>query len=57
MAICSQVLQNDLGVEKRTKGTLITRSGAQADNMEIFEPDTKLARLNTGTVAPADQTE
>jgi hypothetical protein len=43
MAHCSEVLKNDPGVEERTKGTLKTRSGAQADNMEIFEQDTKLA--------------
>jgi hypothetical protein len=35
---------------------LKTRSSAQADDMEIFEQDTKLARLNTGTVTPADRT-
>ena len=43
MAHCSEVLNNVLGVEERTKGTLITRSSAQADDMEIFEQDTKLA--------------
>jgi hypothetical protein len=43
MAQCSEVLKNVPGVEERTKGTLITRGGAQSDNMEIFEQDTKLA--------------
>jgi hypothetical protein len=51
-----KVLKNDLGVEKRVKRLLITSSGSQADNMEILKQDTKLARLNTGTVAPESQT-
>ena len=50
-----EVLNNVPGVKKRTKGPLIARSGAQADNMQVFEQYTKLADWNTGTVAPADQ--
>lgn len=52
MAACTESLKDDLGIEKRVKRILKTSGGAQADNVEIFEHDTKLARLDTRTVAP-----
>ena len=55
MAHRFEVLKNVPGVEERTKGPLIARGGAQADNMKVFEQDTKLTNRNTGTVAPANQ--
>lgn len=57
MAHRSEVFNNVLRSEERIKGSLIARSGAQADYMEIFEQDTELACSDTGTVAPADQTK
>ena len=47
------LLEDDLGIEKRAKGRLEAGCSPQADNAEVLKHDTKFSRLYTSTVPPS----
>ena len=52
MADVVDLLQDPSRVEHRANRGLIGRGGAQSDDTQVLEADTKLALLNTSLAAP-----